>query len=111
MIQIGNRLACAEVYPTQHAMLIVWGHFARTIGLLEQIRKVPIAQKTVHHPPHEKVLELLIGLLSGIEYLSDLSESATPLGVRLFLYDAWKLICPLFCTPVPRMRSNSATRY
>jgi len=91
MIQIGNRLACAEVYPTQHAMLIVWGHFARTIGLLEQVRKVPIAQKMVHHPPHEKVLEWLIGLLSGIEYLSDLSESAAPLVHDAEVARAWQL--------------------
>ena len=23
-----------DLCPTQHAMLIVWGHFARTLGLL-----------------------------------------------------------------------------
>jgi len=91
MIQTGKHLVGAEAYPTQHAMLIAWGHFARTIGLLEQVSKVPIAQKTVSHPPHEKVLELLIGLLSGIEYLSDLSESAAPLVHDAEVARAWQL--------------------
>ena len=91
MIETGKHLVGAETYPTQHAMLIVWGHFARTIGLLDQVSKVPIAQKTISHPPHEKVLELLIGLLSGIEYLSDLSESAAPLVHDAEVARAWHL--------------------
>ncbi len=54
MIQTDKHLVGAETYPTQHAMLIAWGHFARTIGLLEQVSQVPIAQKTISHPPHKK---------------------------------------------------------
>jgi len=91
MIQTDKHLVGAEAYPTQHAMLIAWGHFARTIGLLERVSKVPIAQKTVTHRPHEKVLELLIGLLSGIEYLSDLSEGAAPLVHDAEVARAWHL--------------------
>lgn len=65
--------------PTQHAMLIVWGHFARTLGLLDRLATLPIHQKTVTHAPHEKIVEFLIGLLSGMEYLTDLSVGPSPL--------------------------------
>lgn len=76
---------------TQHAMLIVWGHFARTIGLLERLSKVPIPQKKVLRAPQEKVTEFLIGLLSGIEYLTDLSEGPAPLAKDTEVAIAWKL--------------------
>jgi hypothetical protein len=91
MIQADNPLISAETHPTQHAMLIIWGHFARTIGLLEQVGQVPIAQKAVIRPPQEKLLEWLIGLLSGIEYLSDLSEGAAPLVHDAEVARAWRL--------------------
>jgi hypothetical protein len=64
-----STLTTSETSPTQHAMVIVWGHFARTIGLLERLAQVPIAQKTVLRAPHEKLVEFLLGLLTGIEYL------------------------------------------
>ena len=44
-----------------------------------------------HPPSAEKILEWLIGLLSGIEYLSDLSEGAAPLGPRYEVARAWQL--------------------
>ena len=77
--------------PTQHAMLVAWGHFGQEIGLVEQLRKVPIEQKTVVRQPYEKVVEFLIGLLSGIEYLSDLSEGAAPLMRDGEVAAAWGL--------------------
>lgn len=64
--------------PTQHAMLIAWGHFAQSLALLSHLGHVPIPQKTVTHSPAAKLLTLLLGLLSGIEYLSDLSIGAAP---------------------------------
>ena len=66
MIPADSSLPFGEAHPTQHGMLIVWGYFARTIGLLEQMGQVPIAQKAVIRPPQEKILEWLIGLRSGI---------------------------------------------
>ena len=74
-----STLTSDETNLTQHAMLIVWGHFARTIGLLERLAQVPIAQKTVVRAPQEKIVELLVGLLTGMEYLTDLSEGPAPL--------------------------------
>jgi len=84
-------LTTDEMNPTQHAMVIVWGHFARTIGLLAQLAQVPIAQKAVIRAPHEKLVELLLGLLTGIEYLTDLSEGAAPLVQDTEVATAWQL--------------------
>lgn len=80
-----------EQSPTTHAMLIVWGHFARAIGLIDRLAAVPIPQKRVLHPPQAKLTEFLIGLLSGIEYLTDLSEGAAPLLPDREVALAWNL--------------------
>lgn len=85
----------AETVPEQsattHAMLIVWGHFAHAIGLLDRLAEIPILQKTVVHAPQAKLLELFIGLLSGIEYLTDLSKGAAPLVPDRAVAHAWNL--------------------
>jgi hypothetical protein len=77
--------------PTQHAMLIIWGHFGREIGLVDGLREVSIPQKRVARPAQEKLIEFLVGLLAGIEYLSDLSESAAPLMRDSEVAVAWGL--------------------
>jgi len=77
--------------PTQHAMLIVWGEFGQEIGLMDRLRGVKIRQKRVRRAPYEKLAELLIGVLSGIEHLSDLSESAAPLVHDGEVATAWQL--------------------
>jgi hypothetical protein len=81
----------SEHGPTTHAMLIVWGHFAHTIGLLHRLAWIPVPQKTVLHAPQEKLTEFLIGLLSGIEYLTDLSEGAAPLVADREVARAWEM--------------------
>ncbi|MCL5264900.1 MAG: hypothetical protein M1343_06880 [Chloroflexi bacterium] len=81
----------SKVGPTQHAMLIVWGHFAHSIGLTDQLQGLPICQKTVAYPPTAKLTEFLIGLLAGNEYLTDLSEAASPLVKDLEVAAAWQL--------------------
>ncbi len=77
--------------PTQHAMLIAWGHCAQSLALLPQLSHVPIPQKTVAPTPAAKLLTLLLGLLSGIEYLSDLSTGAAPLCKDVAVAHAWGL--------------------
>lgn len=72
-------------------MLIVWGQFGQTMGLLEGLARVPIPQKKVLRAPQEKVMEFLVGLLSGIEYLTDLSEGPAPLSKDREAAMAWKL--------------------
>jgi hypothetical protein len=72
-------------------MLIVWGHFAQTLELRALLEQVPIPQKTVQHSPAAKLLTLLLGLLSGIEYLTDLSTGAAPLCKDAAVAAAWDL--------------------
>ena len=83
--------AIPALMPTQHALLIAWGHFGQEIGLLERLGTVPISQKSVIHYPHEKLTEFLCGLLSGIEYLSDLSEGPSPLAQDSEVALAWQI--------------------
>ena len=77
--------------PTQHAMLVAWGHFARTLEFTKRLAGIPIDQKAVIRAPHEKLAEFGIGLLSGIEYLSDLSEGPAPLARDDEVAQAWQL--------------------
>jgi hypothetical protein len=91
MAHSDNGPAAPEQSSTTHAMLIVWGHFAREIGLLDGLASVPIPQKTVLHAPQAKLTEFFLGLLSGIEFLTDLSEGATPLVVDREVAFAWQL--------------------
>ena len=41
---------------TDHAMLVVWGQFARQFGLISALMEVPLAQKTVQRAPQTKLL-------------------------------------------------------
>src|SRR3990170_4567227 len=91
MDQSASTLNSTDSSPTQHAMLIVWGHFARSIGLLGRLARVPIGQKTVLRAPQEKLVELQLGLLAGIEYLTDLSEGPAPVVKDREVAAAWQL--------------------
>jgi hypothetical protein len=91
MIQGDSTLTIDDVHLTQHAMLIVWGHFGRAIGLHDRLAKIPISQKKVVRGPHEKIAEFLAGLLSGIEYLTDLSEGPAPVAKDRQVAVAWQL--------------------
>jgi hypothetical protein len=72
-------------------MLVAWGHFGRTLGFTKRLAGLPIDQKAVLRAPHEKIAEFGIGLLSGIEYLSDLSEGPAPLARDDEVAQAWQL--------------------
>lgn len=74
---------------TDHAMLVLWGMFAHCIGLIQGIEEVPLSQKTVTHSPQSKVLEFLVAMLSGHEYLKDISQSARPLDKDMAVAQAW----------------------
>lgn len=81
----------ADARPTQHAMLIIWGHFAHSIGLLDRLNAIPVTQKSVTHTPQAKLTAFLIGLLSGIEHLSDLNAGPAPLVRDHEVATAWGL--------------------
>jgi hypothetical protein len=75
---------------THHAMLVVWGQFAQSIGLIDKMHSVLLHQKTVTHSPHRKILEFLVAILAGLEHLQDLSHSAHPIDQDQAVAKAWR---------------------
>jgi len=86
-------MANSAEQETQHALLVVFGQFAREIGLISGIENVKLNQKTYEHSPQTKVLEFLVGILSGAKYLQDISLAAHPLDKDVALAQAWGQIC------------------
>ena len=74
---------------TQHAMLVIWGLFARRIGLVQAIEAVKLKQKTRDHRPQTKVLEFRGAILAGLPHLQDISRSAHPLDQDQVVAEAW----------------------
>jgi len=74
---------------THHAMLVVWGQFAQSMGLIDKMQSVSLHQKTVTHSPQRKILEFLVAILAGLEHLQDLSRSAHPIDQDQAVAKAW----------------------
>jgi hypothetical protein len=74
---------------THHAMLVAWGQFAQSMGLIQAVESVPLHQKTVTHRPLAKILEFLVAVLAGLEHLKDLSRSAQPIDQDRAVAKAW----------------------
>jgi hypothetical protein len=74
---------------TQHAMLVVWGQFAQSIGLIDKLQSISLHQKRVAHSPQRKVLEFLVAIVAGLEHLQDLSRSAHPIDQDQAVAKAW----------------------
>jgi len=70
-------------------MLVAWGQYAQAIGLVKTLEAISLHQKTVIHHPQTKVIEFLVAILGGLEYLKDLSLSAHPLDRDTTLAHAW----------------------
>jgi len=79
----------SETTLTHHAMLVAWGQYAHCIGLIRAIEAIPLHQKAVTHRPQTKVLEFLVAILAGFEYLKDISRSAHPLDRDPVTAQAW----------------------
>lgn len=75
---------------TQHAMLVVWGLYARRMGLVQALNRVKLKQKTRDHRPQTKVLEFLVTILAGLPHLQDISRSAHPLDQDQMTAEAWE---------------------
>jgi hypothetical protein len=54
---------------TAFGPLCVLGHHLVQEGVLEPLRSVKIAQKCVRHSPRQKLLDALVGILSGCKAL------------------------------------------
>ena len=74
---------------TDHALLVVWGLYAQHLGLLEKLDGVPVAQQSREHTPQTKIIEFLVGILAGIEYLQDLNKGSHPIVHDLAVVEAW----------------------
>ncbi len=74
---------------TDHGLLVAFGEFLQQHGLIQQLMEVPIEQKAVRFAPQAKVIELLAGIMSGIEYLSDLNDGPRPLAKDTVVARAW----------------------
>ena len=58
--------------PTQHALLVAWGEFARQLGLIQGLDALRLHQKRYQHSPQTKVIEFLVATLAGLEHLKGL---------------------------------------
>jgi hypothetical protein len=83
-------LAADWLHPnTEHGLLVAFGEFFQQHGLLQQLLQVPIRQKTRDLTPQAKLIEFLAGMMSGIEYLSDLNDGPRPLATDRTVSRAW----------------------
>jgi hypothetical protein len=75
---------------TDHAWLVVMGYLAQALGLIAGLEAVPIEQrKGPNCGPQTKIIELLVGILGGIEYLQDLSLAEQPIARDPTIIKAW----------------------
>ena len=74
---------------TNHAMLVVWGHFAQRIGLVKALEAISIPQRKRDHAPQTKLIEFLVAILGGCAYLQDISHGPHPLDKDQAVADAW----------------------
>ena len=78
-----------EIRRTTHAMLVPWGLFAQRMGLIDELAKVPIQQRSQEHAPQSKLIEFLVAILGGCAYLQDISRGVHPLDQDQAVADAW----------------------
>jgi hypothetical protein len=76
---------------TDHAWLVVLGHFAQALNLVTGLAEVPLEQRkgpdeTV---PQTKLIEFLVGILGGIDYLQDLNKGPQPIAKDQTIAEAW----------------------
>src|SRR3972149_1453685 len=64
---------------TDHAWLVLLGQYARQIGLIDRLAGVPIDQRTREYTPQTKLIQSLVGVLAGLEYLQDFNDGPQPL--------------------------------
>lgn len=88
---VGERSVEEELdATTDHAWLVVLGQFAQALGLVKDLEGVPIDQKPGPNcPPQTKLIELLVGILGGMEYLQDLNQEAHPIARDPTVAKAW----------------------
>jgi len=76
---------------TEHGMLVAFGEFLQQHRLLERLRQIPVPQKAHDYTPQDKLIEFLVGIMSGIEHLQDLNCGPRPLARDAAVALAWGL--------------------
>jgi len=76
---------------TDHAWLVVLGHFGQALGLVSGLSEVPLAQRQGPDglAPQTKLIEFLVGILGGIEALQELNQGAQPIATDPTVAAAW----------------------
>jgi len=74
---------------TDHALLVLLGKFAQHLGLVRLLEAVPIPQKTRDHRPQTKLIQFLIGILAGLDYLQDFTTGSHPLVADAAVIASW----------------------
>jgi len=76
---------------TDHAWLVVLGHFAQALGVVQALRDVPLAQRQGPDEvaPQTKLIEFLVGILGGIEALQELNRGPQPIATDPSVAEAW----------------------
>lgn len=77
---------------TDHAWLVVLGHFAQELGLITDLEGVSLKQRQGADgvPPQAKLIEFLVGILGGIEYLQELNRGEQPIVKDPLIAAAWE---------------------
>jgi hypothetical protein len=85
-----QRVAEAIDATTDHAWLVVLGHFAQALGLTAQLIGVALPQRQGKNGPAQtKLIEFLVGILGGIDYLQDLNQGPQPIATDPTIAQAW----------------------
>ena len=74
---------------TEHGLLVAFGEFVQQHGLIERMMQVPVKQKMRTFAPQTKLVELLAGIMSGMEHLADLNDGPHPLAKDSIAARAW----------------------
>ncbi len=82
-------LATTDAPVTDHALLVLLGHFAHQLGLVARLAAVPLAQKQVTHAPQTKLIQFLVAILAGLPHLQDLNDGPAPLVHDPTVPQAW----------------------
>jgi len=75
---------------TDHAWLVLLGQYARQIGLIDRLAGVPIQQRTRAYTPQTKLIQSLVGVLAGLEYLQDFNDGPQPLVKDAAVIASWQ---------------------
>jgi len=76
---------------TDHAWLVVLGHFAQALEVVTELSQVHLEQRQGPDglPPQTKLIEFLVGILGGVETLQELNQGAQPIVKDRTIAQAW----------------------